>query len=229
YTDDPKNWKTKVAPGIGPENVIARGQTFGLALDSKGDPGIAFVSGGDSTSEGRVAYWRPSADLMVQAADLQDNQDDFPAASLAFSGDNPRILTSGSFDEANLFDDTVWFTRSDDKGASWTKPVPIPPSGDRSTNYPFSLTLDSKGNAAIALASNSGSGGSTCAPPFISRAAINDLGNWASCGPKDPKQPADFSVYPESLNLKFAANDKLFMLWLDNNDYGSGLYFWSEP
>jgi hypothetical protein len=120
-TDDPKNWKSQVVPPLAGHEEV--GRVTGLALDSAGVPGIAFVGGGDNgLAEG---FWRPGNASSVLAMDNRGYQTDDPDVKLTFFGTQPRLIFSGVADD-NYFADyshTIWVTTSPDGGASWTKAV----------------------------------------------------------------------------------------------------------
>ena len=55
----------------------------------------------------------------------------------------------------------------------------IPPDGHYTTDYPFDMALDSKGDAAIEFGQNAGGGDNTCGAPKLS--VSQDLVNWKTC------------------------------------------------
>jgi uncharacterized protein (TIGR03437 family) len=119
---------------------------------------------------------------------------------------------------------TVRSVRSDDGGATWTAPVQLPPDGNRGTDYPFDLAVDSQGHAAAPVGSNSGSDSGVCGFPKFSRS--NDFVTWKTCDVANNLQATqNYSVFPGSVQVIFGGNDRLSFLWWDQD----GVDLYREP
>jgi uncharacterized protein (TIGR03437 family) len=222
---DPTTWQSRGeirVPGVSP----ARGSTTpSIAVDSAGNPGIAWIaenSIGDFNMY--VMFWRPAGGAVpVKAYDSQGHGTDAPAVKLVFSGTNPRILGALMRGDAE-FGVTLRAVKSDDGGATWKAPVVIPPDGHSSTDYPFDLAVDSQGRGIIAFGQNGGSGDAVCGNPKIARS--NDFVTWKTCDVvNDVKITGNYSVYPGSVQAVFGGNDKVYLMWWDDD----GIDLYREP
>ena len=65
---------------------------------------------------------------------------------------------------------------------------------------------------------------------FRSLSRSNDLVNWTTCSVNSPKDGDTFDAGFYSIQLRYAPNDRLYMLWQQNGDnsYGKGLMLWRE-
>ena len=67
-------------------------------------------------------------------------------ARLVFTGDVTQVDVPGVDGDFGVLLHTA---RSDNAGATWNTPVLIPPDGDSSTDYPFDLAVDSRGDLYV--------------------------------------------------------------------------------
>jgi len=225
-TDDPKNWKPQVVPPLAGYEEI--GRVTGLALDSAGVPGIAFIGGGDNgLAEG---FWRPGNASSVLAMDNRGYQTDDPDVKLTFFGTQPRLIFAGAADDNYYVDysHTIWVTSSPDGGASWTKAVNIPSDGNRSMDPPVSIATGSQGQTVLVTYNNGGSLDEvTCGQPKLSR--TTDMVRWTTCGLSTLGAPNFTATYPVVL---FGGNDKLWVSFQMPNDFVDlpiGITVWREP
>src|SRR5215813_8009329 len=108
-------------------------------------------------------YWRPAGSAApVRVTDSEGIQTDEVAVKLVYAGLNPRILAALNRRDTGDTGRTIHSIRSDNGGATWSTPVLLPPDGDRSTDYPFDLAVDSQGRGAAVIGSNGGSSGGDC-------------------------------------------------------------------
>jgi hypothetical protein len=115
--------------------------------------------------------------------------------------------------------------RSDDGGATWKTPVVLPPDGDSTTDFPFDLAVDSQGHGVAAFGENGSSGDYVCGNPKISR--TSDFVTWKTCDVvNDVKVTGNYDVYPRGVQVAFAANDKLYLMWPDQDD---AILMYREP
>jgi uncharacterized protein (TIGR03437 family) len=226
---DAATWTDRTAP-LAPGTEIAKADTTSLALDSAGNPGIAYWADDAVDGYNEVClFWKPaSGGAPVRALDTQGRQTDDLAVKLAYFGLNPRLLVYAQRNDAE-FGVRVHFARSDDAGLSWQTPVVIPPDGDSSSDFPFDLAIDSKGAAAAAFGQNSGSGGQTCGNPKLSRSS--DLVHWTTCSFGDLSVTGNFTVIPGAVQLAFGGNDKLYLLWWESESAAgaAGVMMYREP
>jgi len=224
---DPKTWTTKTNPtvnGQDPDENTAPS----LALDSNGIPAIAYFAYADNYNA-IANYWRPSGNTPpVKAIDSQNTQSDSVAVRLKFFGTQPRLIAELQRKDAD-FGVGVHFVRSQDGGATWLTPVVIPPDGNSSSDFPFDLALDSQGHGAIAFGQNSGSGDEVCGRPKVSLST--DLVTWKTCNVGSLDATQNFDVYPTSINVAYGNNDKLYLMWTqeDPNPTGYGILMYREP
>ena len=206
-----------------------------LALDSAGNPGVAFwaldASGGNNNT---LYYWKPAGSASpVKITDTQNNGDG-TAVKLAFNKLNPRVAFWGLRNDSRSGDrdgDGVHFAHSEDGGLTWPTPALVPPDGNSTTDYPFDMALDSAGNAAVGFGQNGNSGDDShkCGNPKLSRSS--DLTNFTTCSFAPLSVTQNFSVYPGGLQLAFGGNDKLYFLWLESSDTqaNTGILMYREP
>jgi uncharacterized protein (TIGR03437 family) len=224
------SWPVKapsVPTGSGPAYASAAPS---LALDSTGIPAIAYwVPDGTQTYNEILMYWRPSGTApLVKVMDTQNNQSNV-AVALRFSGQNPRIAVDAVRNDFNATGSEVHFMRSDNGGTSWLAPVTIPPDHGSSASWPLDLAIDSQNRGAIVFGRNSGNGTDLCGNPKLSRS--NDLTAWTTCAPADPSITGNYDVFPDTFALAFGGNDKLYLLWHQSGDNGTGIgvLMWREP
>jgi uncharacterized protein (TIGR03437 family) len=227
---DSSTWIDKVAPTPAGTSVARNSTTTSLALDSSGNPSIAYWVDDTVTAYNEVLlYWKAAGGGgPIRAMDSQGRQSDDLSVKLTFFNLNPRILAYTQRNDAD-FGVGVHFVRSDDGGLNWQKPIVIPSDGNTSTDFPFDLALNSKGEAAASFGENSGSGGGVCGNPKLSRST--DLVNWKTCAIADISITGNYSVIPGAVQLAFGGNDKLFMAWWETGDTqaNTGILMFREP
>jgi uncharacterized protein (TIGR03437 family) len=145
------------------------------------------------------------------------------AVKLVFAGLNPRVLAEVQRSDGD-FGVTLHSGKSDNGGNTWSTPVLIPPDGDRSTDYPFDLAVDSQGRGAAAIGSNGGSNGGVCGNPKFAR--TNDFVTWKTCDVANNLQATqNYGIYPGAEQVLFGGNDRVYFLWWDD----AGIIMNREP
>jgi uncharacterized protein (TIGR03437 family) len=227
---DPATWTLKVVPAVKDVDIALHGVMTSLALDATGNPAIAFwasdLTPGQSYNS-ILLLWKPAGTASpVKVLDSQNNQSDEVAVKLSFYGNNPRVVAFVARPGFAALGQGVQFARSDDGGATWRQPVAITPDGHSSTDYPFDMAFDSKGNGAILFGQNSGAGDTTCPSPKLARSS--DLVNWTTCGVANDL--GNFGNFPGGLNLAFQTNDKIYAMWWNQDVLAaSGVILYREP
>jgi uncharacterized protein (TIGR03437 family) len=228
-SDNATNWQTKSAPQPTGTDIADYGASPSLALDSAGNPGIAYWAGDLSNDYNRILlFWKPASGAApVRALDTQNQESDV-AVKLAYYNLNPRIAVYALRLDSD-YSLGLHFVRSDDGGISWQKVVLIPSDIGSSTDFPFDLALDSKGEGAIAFGRNTGSGQDVCGNPKLSRST--DLVTWTTCAIADVSVTGQFGPYPGAIQLAYGGNDKLFLLWWEQGDTqaNAGVLMYREP
>lgn len=106
-----------------------RGFPVGLALDSDGKPGVVAHLEPANGYNSVAVYWRPGQVSYSAILDTNGVQNDMGAATLAYDGKKPRVVTRiqrGAIGAAT--DYTLVFSASDD-GTTWAAPVALPQTG----------------------------------------------------------------------------------------------------
>lgn len=221
---DPSTWITTAAPQVSKVDRALPDVSPSLALDSAGNPGIAWWA--NDLTQGYnsfLMFWKPAGGAApVTVMDTQNNQSDELAVKLAYFGLNPRVLAYALRSDAD-YGVGLHSTKSDDGGLSWSTPVVIPPDGDSSTDYPFDLAVDSQGRGAAFFGENGSSGNYQCGNPKLSRS--DDFVHWTTCAAGPLDVTADYSVYPAALAAAFGGNDRLYLFWWDSD----GIIMCREP
>ncbi len=225
-TDDPKTWKSQLVPPMAGFEFM--GRVTNLALDSAGNPGVAFIGSGDNgLSEG---FWRPGNATSVLAIDNHGKQTDDPDVKLAFFVTQPRLVLAGATDDNYFadYDHAIWVSSSSD-GVTWSRPVNVPSDGNRDMTPPVSIASDSRGRTVLVTEDNGGnSGGVACGQPKLSRSS--DLQRWTTCGLAGLGAPYFIASYPVTL---FGGNDKLWVSFAqpDTSEGAlpAGITVWREP
>jgi hypothetical protein len=160
-------------PGDGPAPAFgdARGEQTSIAVDSAGNPAVAWLStigvAGTGGVKMRATFIRPGA---AAPALIMDNTDttgtDDPWVEIAFDGTKPRALVIMNRD-ANYTKDRkqAWFVASDD-GNTWSAPVALP-NDNGSTLDRFGSIAIGGGKVVLAVNSNSGDGTQAFGNPKI--------------------------------------------------------------
>lgn len=232
-SQSPAAWTSNHSPAsVGRVNYEANPS---LALDSAGNPGVAFwVLDPNGGNNGALYYWKPAASAPpVKITDTQNNGDG-TNVKLAFYKLSPRVAFWGLRNDSRSGDrdgDGVHFAHSEDAGLTWATPALVPPDGNSTTDYPMDMALDSAGNAAVAFGQNGNSGDDShkCGNPKLSRSS--DLTTFTTCSFAPLSVTQNFSVYPGGLQLAFGGNNKLYLLWLESSDTqaNTGILMYREP
>lgn len=230
-TDVPAKWTSQPIPF--PAGYPWPYSTVSLALDSNHVPGIAFNVASD-LYEG-VAYWRPGmayATLVAHNDGYTTNDD--PAISLTFFGTEARIATDAKWNYGSYDPDSepasAWVMRAlDTSGLNWSTPVNVSSDNANVLDSPW-IASGSKGQTAIAMASNQDPEGlgMVCGFPKIARST--DFLSFQTCAPAPVGSPS-FSPNNAHPVIKFGSNDKLWLAFNnndDNGDIGMGLVLWRE-
>jgi uncharacterized protein (TIGR03437 family) len=223
-------WLSKIAPIPTGTERAPYGVTASLALDSAGNPGIAYFVDDDVVSYNRIVmYWRPAGSAApTRVMDSQGRQSDEVAVRMVYHDLNPRIVTYVQRADGD-FGVGVHFIKSDNGGANWNPVVVIPPDGNSSTDFPFDLAVDSQDHGAIGYGQNGGSGDSRCASPKLSVSTNGALTNWTTCGIPGAENAGQFSSFPGAIALAYGGNDKLLYAWWDDDASTPGIYLYREP
>ena len=222
---DPATWPTKSEVKVSGIDVARSAVTISLALDGNGNPAIAWFADDQQNSYNEILqFWKPAGSAApVKVMDSQNQQSDQLAAKLAFYNLNPRVLAYVQRKDGD-FGVAVHSGKSDDGGNTWAAPVLVPPDGDRSTDYPFDLAVDSQGHGAAPVGSNGGSSGGSCGNPKFSR--TNDFATWKTCDAANNLQATqNYTVFPGAVAVVYGGNDRLYFLWWD----ADGIDMYREP
>ncbi len=197
--------------------------TLSLGLDSAGVPAIAWWATNANQDTSILQFWKPDSGVPIKVMDDQGAGNDSLAVKLVFDKLNPRVLAHVQRKDAD-FGIGLHTAKSDTGGATWSTPVVIPPDGNSSTDYPFDLAVDSQGRGAAVFGQNSGSGDQVCGNPKISR--TNDFVTFKTCDVvNDVNVTGAYNVYPGAIQARFGENDKVYMLWWDDD----GILMYREP
>jgi hypothetical protein len=125
-----------------------RGFPVGLAVDSTGKPGVVAHLDPATGYNSAAVYWRPGQVNYTAILDTNSMQNDLGAATLAYDGTKPRVVTRiqrGAIGAAT--DYTLVFSASDD-GTTWAAPVALP----QTAHIPASEKILAKNGAVVVLA-----------------------------------------------------------------------------
>ena len=224
-TADPATWKTNKVPL--PSGYTDYYRIVSVAVDSAGNPGVAFI-GADANTNSEL-FWRPGMAASVVAATNNGKQNDDPDLKLAFAGTQPRLAFSGARDN-NFFSDydhSIWSMKSNDTGNSWAPSANVVSDGNTSIGGPLWIDVGSAGQGVIVTELDGGNEDRVkCGQPKISRS--NDFLTWTTCAPGLLNQPSLAGGYPV---VRFGANDKIWLSFQNQykNDLAAGVVVWREP
>ena len=225
----PSTWATKKSPSF--QTYIADyAAAPSLALDSAGNPGIAYLAlDPNNEDNGPVLFWKPATGTTTPITDSQGNGNG-TAIKLLYHNLNPRVVMWLQRNDGDS-GQGVHFAHSEDGGATWAPAVLVPPDGNSSSDYPFDMALTSTGNAAIAFGQNGNVGDDShkCGNPKLSLST--DLTHFTTCSFADKSVTGGFSVYPGGLQVEYGGNDKLYYMWLESSDTqaNTGILMYREP
>jgi hypothetical protein len=226
-SDDPAKWKLQHAPL--PGGYSSAIELHSMAVDSAGNPGIAYLVEGDSDSA--EAFWRPESGGSAVVAAANNGNDDCADVSLSFSGTQPRIAFAGarSEDYYSGYDQSIWSIQSTNDGTIWLPPVGVPADGLTSMGGPIASASGTKGQVAIVSSQDGAITGSFAwGFPKISRS--DDMVTFQTTAPALVDNPSYESIaYP---GVKFGGNDKLWVSFVNldywNGQLGPGIVLWRE-
>jgi len=227
-SDDPTTWSDELVPLLSGSGY---GRDSDVALDSDGNPGVAYLV---STDAGHSElFYRPGGNAAVANAST-DGPGDFWQLRLGFFGNSPRIAFTGGLDDQYFadYDHALFLLAATDSGSSWNPRLNIKSDGNTSISGPIDLSFDSKGLGAIVTESNGGnSDGVVCGQPKL---ALSDgSGAWKTCG-----ITAKYTSGGQSPNVRFVANDTMYMAFQTPTypfdpttglELPAGVYFWRGP
>jgi uncharacterized protein (TIGR03437 family) len=228
----PITWTGQRLPVLGNECYAK----FDLALDSTGQPGVAFMYRDASASTDVVYFWRPPATTAtkVTTSNGRNNMIGSPDIKLVFSGQNPRILLNMQRSDGGPYpyNTDLWSVASSDGGATWAAPVQLPSDGDTGLDTPITLAIGPQGQAAASASNPHGTTGQgmKCGWPKLSR--TTDWVSWTMCNPGN--SPAPQWIYYDYPSVAYASNGKLYFAFQnankgDNRDLPIlGVMLWRE-
>lgn len=241
----PATWVTRPDP-FGTNNLTIYGIGPSIAVDSNGNPAIAFFvenPNGPGEYDPTLYYWRPAnTGSPVKVLDSRGFGQDDVAVKLLFNNLNPRVLVyidrgdgpAGEEEAAG-----VHFAHSEDGGLTWKAPSVVGPDGNASTDYPFDMALDSKGDVAVAFGQNGSTGDDSHHCPYGPKLAFSsDLTNFAVCPTSNAAVAAltaanasQYGPYPAGLQIAYGGNDRLYLLWLEAGETqaNTGILMYREP
>lgn len=224
-------WTTTGVPAIGSNIGPANnGASPAVAIDSSGNPGIAFWAPDQNTDGGLILFfWRPAGTSPpVAAANTGGVQSQELGVRMVFYRQNPRIgfaAATSAQNAANL--QNINFVRSDDGGQTWQPPVAIPTDVGSSDDYPVDVAVDSNDHGAMAFDQNVSNGEFLCGTPKL--AVSSDLVNWTTC--QIAPDLGNFNGAPGAVQIAYAGNGKRYAFWQSNGDgvANSGVVIYREP
>lgn len=224
-TAAPASWLRQPIPAL-PNARQVRIEGSSLALDSSGNPGIAYFLTDNSGNGNTIAFWKPGS-APVRVTDTNGIGNDSVDAQLRFDGMNPRIAFTAARDQL-FFSAThqVWVSFSNDGGSTWPAPVPLPNDGNANMGGIVALA-SAPGQAAVVSERTGGNqGGEQCGQPKLSRST--DLINWTTCSPGGPSGPQIDASFPAAA---FAPDGSLYVAFqnLDATGIGTGVVVWHGP
>ncbi len=172
-------------------SITLGSRTVSLAVDSAGNPGVAFfVSVGGTSAD--LAFWRPgSAPVPVASADMLDLTtpiESRPSATLTFVGTTPHLAFHlRKVAPLPAADDTteLWYAKATDSGATWSTPIAIPRNGSatvfHSTSWYQAIVIDASGRVNVAADFASKGAQTLCGGPKLARST--DGVSFMTCAP----------------------------------------------
>lgn len=230
----PVTWSGRNLPLLGQDNHYAK---FDLAMDSTGQPGVAFMYYDSSASTDVVYFWRPSATTATKVTTSNGRNNIIvggPDIKLVFSGQNPRMLLNMQRSDGGPYpyNTDLWSVASNDGGATWAAPVQLPSDGDTGLDTPITLAIAPQGQAAASAPNPHGTTrqGMKCGWPKLSR--TTDWVSWTMCNPGNSPAPQVLDYgYP---SVAYASNGKLYVAFQNANQVDShelpilGVMLWRE-
>lgn len=225
-------WSQDTAP-----STIALQDPVSLALDSDGQPGIAFFKdalGGFA----ELVFWRPGSPVRTiatsGAVDVS-TADKRPSVTLTFVGNVPHVayhLRNVEPDPVSDQTPELFYAKAtDSSGASWSTPVGMPRNGNgvtyHSTRYYQGVTVEASGRTRVAGYFAANGALTMCGGPKLSKS--DDGATFTTCSPTS--SPIQFGG--EWLSLWQHAPGKLTLIFHYDNRANAnlkpGVVMWREP
>src|ERR1035437_9754986 len=227
---NPSTWTSKKPPLYPGTDLALWFGAPSLALDSAGNPAIAYWALPSTGDNGTLLYWKPAGGAApIKITDSQANGNG-THVKVVFNNLNPRVVMWVVRNDGD-FGDGVHFAHSEDGGLSWAPTVLVPPDGNSTSDYPFDIAVDSKSTVAVAFGQNSNSGDDShkCGNPKLS--ISTDLTHFTTCSFASKDVTGNFSVFPGGLQVAYGGNDKLYVLWMESSDTqaNTGILMYREP
>lgn len=192
-----------------------------LATDGK-TLGVAFFQ--ESPSGGKdIDFWTVGSPEAVKVGDTAGAQNDSPSLALAYTNGSPVVAASlgvKGIDTAGIF-----FSASTDQGATFGTLTLLPGDASAGPGFTTAMVTGRGKSAAIAYASNTGSGDATCGQPKL--VLSTDEKTWVTCSPTAADDNVDTN-YPALA----ASNDgRLFEAFTNSSTakLAAGIYVASIP
>lgn len=223
-TDPPANWTMSPAP-LPPQASRYRAENS-LALDSAGNPGLAFWTL-EGSYDAVLAFWRPGSAASTMLLDSNQIPNYLPEVKLAFFGVEPVVASLVARDSYGPtgYNNFFWVTAQTANG--WGPPAGLPSDGSASLAF-GSFAIGSAGQGAL-VAQNTGGNSATalCGNPKLSRSS--DLANWNTCSPyPSGNPPYAYASWPQ---VVFVPNDGLYIAMTNGDDQNVpvwGVILWRE-
>jgi uncharacterized protein (TIGR03437 family) len=204
---------------------------FDVAVDSSGQPAVAYAYHDNNTGSDIVNFWRPTSPpttTRVTTSNGFNNMIGAPDLRLVFDGKNPRIFTY--LQRSSTAGTSLWLLSSNDGGSTWGAPMQMPSDGDAGLQALITLAVGPQGQITTSASSNGGTASTMkCGFPKLSRSS--DLTNWTTCGPGNGVAPMNLNYYPSAA---YASNGKLYLAFQVPNSSNNmdlafpGVWLWRE-
>lgn len=218
-----------------PAGATSAGRSLALALDSAGNPGLAFfVHPVGSVTSAELAFWRPGGSpAVIASADMLDltPREFSPSVTLTFVGTTPH-LAYHLRKSADATATELWYLKSNDTGASWAAPAAIPRNCSsatecHSTRYYQALAIEPTGRVTVAAPWSAIGTQINCNGPKLARSP--DGVTFMTCAPAG----SVIQRGGEWINLwTHRAGKQTLVFHYDNranNSVGAGIVVWREP
>lgn len=220
---------------LSPAALVSGGRSLSLAVDSEGNPALAFFVSVNGTSAD-LAFWRPGSvgASVIASADMVDLtvMGREPSVTLTFVGTTPH-LAYHLRKRPDALATELWYLKSNDTGTTWATPLAIPrnqssPTEAHSTRYHQALAIEPTGRVSIAAPWSMIGTQTNCAGPKLSRAA--DGIAFTTCSPMNsPIQRGG-----EWVNLWTHRPGKQTLIFhydsrFNPNNVKAGIVMWREP
>jgi hypothetical protein len=221
--EDPSQWSSSFAPLPPDANGVLRASS--LALDSNGAPAIAYWARPIKGKVWTLVLWRPATNQSGKVIDSGTAGYDPDGVLLAFAGLQPRFFIDARLDQSGGPTHLSLF--SNDEGATWSRPAPIPDDGNERMSGFMTAAVGPNGSAAFAGDVVGGNTtGMKCAWPKLSR--TNDLRSWTTCTPQGGPQSVTRTRWG---SVSFAPSGMLYLIFQNRlmtptQPFPAGLLIW---